>query len=283
MTEDLTVAVVTPSFNQGVFVESTLRSVLDQAYQGLEYVVVDGGSTDGSADAIRRYAKDLAYWVSEPDHGHADALNKGFAHTTGDVMCWINSSDLHFPWTLQTVAEIFSQLPEVEWITGISTEFGASGGPRRVTHGFFNVYDILGGNFRWIQQESVFWRRSLWERAGGALDNSLVCAADFDLWLRFFRLAPLYHVDTILGGFRQHENPLRAVGDGLHEREVQARYSAFAAGFDARDRRRARMVRAVGTGRYQVVARGLHKLGIWPWYRHPRVTFDFTRERWVSL
>ena len=202
------ISVVTPSFNQGEFLEATLRSVITQGYPELEYVVIDGGSTDDSVGIIERYEADLAYWVSEPDQGHAHALNKGFARTTGEIMCWINSSDMYYPWTLETVAEIFSQLPQVDWIMGTSSMFDVSGRPRVVASASgVNVYDVLAGHYRCIQQESVFWRRSLWERAGGRLDQSLTCAADLDLWLRFFRLAPLYHVETLLARLPRARRP----------------------------------------------------------------------------
>ena len=104
--------------------------------------------------------------------------------------------------------------------------------------GFFDVYDFLAGNYRWIQQESVFWRRGLWERAGGGLDDGLKRAADFDLWLRFLRLAPLYHAGTILGGWRVHENALGDASSGVYSREAEELLVAFAAGYDRRALRR---------------------------------------------
>jgi glycosyltransferase involved in cell wall biosynthesis len=282
MTDAPRISVVTPSFNQHDFVEATLRSVVDQAYPNLEYVVVDGGSTDGSVDVIRRYEERLSSWVSEPDNGHAHALNKGFARTTGDIMCWINSSDVHYPWTLETVSRVFTELPHVDWIMGIPSQFDAAGGPRHVSPGpGFNVYDFLAGDYRWIQQESVFWRRSLWERAGGRLDEGLRCAADFDLWLRFFRLAPLCRVQTVLAGFRVHEESLGGSGNGLYERETAELFSRFKAGFDGRMLRRARLVHAIGAGRRKVAGEALNRVGLWPWYRHPRISFDFAEGRWV--
>jgi glycosyltransferase involved in cell wall biosynthesis len=276
-----TVSIVTPSFNQVTFVERTIRSVIDQQYPGLEYVIIDGGSTDGSREIIEQYQQSLSYCVSEPDRGHAHALNKGFARTTGDIMGWINSSDTHYPWTLQTVAEIFTQLPQVAWIMGIPTELGCSDGPLSVSPAHSNVYDILAGDYRRIQQESVFWRRSLWEEAGGALDETLRAAADFDLWLRFFRLADLFHVQTILAGFRVHEDRLANAEEGLHARESAALQAAFAATVDPRTRRRAALVKALGSGRGKIAARALGQTGVWPWYRHPQILFDFDRSGWV--
>lgn len=275
------ICVVTPSFNQREFIESTLSSVLDQAYPGLEYVVIDGGSTDGSVDVIRRHEGGLTFWSSEPDRGHAHAVNKGFARTTAEIMCWVNSSDMHYPWTLETVAQVFTDLPDVDWIIGVPSILGSQGGPKSVGPAFYNKYDFLAGDYRWVQQESVFWRRRLWDRAGGRLDDSLTCAADFDLWLRFLPLSPLCHVETVLGGWRVHDDPLGAQGGGLYERETSMLISRFAAGSDRRARRRGRLVRALASGRRKTAGQALHKYGVWPWYRHPRVLFDFERERWV--
>ena len=276
------IAVVTPSFNQGEYIEATLRSVVSQGYEALEYVVVDGGSTDGSVDTIQRYECDLASWVSEPDNGHAHALNKGFAKTTGEIMCWINSSDLHYPWTLRTVAQVFSELPQVEWLMGVPTTLDERGDLKHVMTGASNAYDILAGNYHVIQQESVFWRRSLWERSGGRLNENLERAADFDLWLRFLRLAPLYHAQTILGGFRVHGDALGQEGGREYERESEAVFARFVAEQDRRTLWRARLVRAIGPGRRKIVGETLHRVGIWPWYRHPRVEFDFATGRWTT-
>src|SRR5215204_5758135 len=107
------ISIVTPSYNQAEFIEETILSVINQNYPNLEYIVIDGGSTDGSVEIIKKYEQYFSYWVSEPDKGHADALNKGFAKATGEVMAWINSDDKYFPWTFATVAEVYSQFPEV--------------------------------------------------------------------------------------------------------------------------------------------------------------------------
>ncbi len=277
------ISVVTPSFNQADYLEATLRSVITQRYPELEYVVVDGGSRDGSVDIIERYAAHLTFWTSEADGGHADALNKGFAKTTGEIMCWINSSDMQYPWTLHTVAEIFSQLPQVDWIAGVPSLFDAAGRPRAVAFPRrLNIYDVLAGDYRWIQQESVFWRRRLWERAGGRVDAELTCASDFELWLRFFRSARLYSVSTVLAGYRIHDDRLGEAGDGLYEREAKQAHSRFVVTCRRSTLARARLISLVGRGRRRLLSEGLAKLGLLPWYRHPSINYDFDHLKWVA-
>ncbi|MGH7443872.1 MAG: glycosyltransferase family 2 protein [Longimicrobiales bacterium] len=200
------ISVVTPSLNQSAFVDHTLRSVLDQGYENLEYVVVDGGSTDGSREIIERHADRLAWWTSEPDGGHAAALNKGFARTTGEIMAWLNSDDTYLPWTFQVVAEVFSAFPQVNWIAGTGSSWDRHGRLIGTTAYRKNIHDYLLNDFAWIQQESVFWRRDLWDRAGGAINEDYDLAVDGELWSRFFLHDRLYHLDCVIGGFRHHDS-----------------------------------------------------------------------------
>jgi hypothetical protein len=209
------ISIVTPSFNQGAFLEETMRSVLDQNYPDLEYVVIDGGSSDNSVEVIKKYADRLTFWSSEKDNGHFDGLNKGFARTTGEVMAWINSDDKYCPWCLSVVGEIFGKFPQVEWLTTrYPIHWDAQGRAIRCKEltGFTKRSYLAGEHLPrpganstpFIQQESTFWRRSLWGKAGGRCDASIGIAGDFELWARFFEHAPLYTVTTPLGGFRTH-------------------------------------------------------------------------------
>lgn len=208
------ITLVTPVRNSAAYIEQTIRSVLSQGYPNLEYFIVDGGSTDGTIEIIQKYEKELAGWISEPDRGMYDALNKGFARSTGEVMGWISATDMLHVGGLKVAAGVFRDLASVEWITGYSTVFTeegmtvyvgachdlrfAKGLPRWSRHRF-----LAGANHS-IQQESTFWRRSLWEKAGGRVDDSRRIASDFELWVRFFRHAQLYTVDALIGGFRVH-------------------------------------------------------------------------------
>jgi glycosyltransferase involved in cell wall biosynthesis len=199
------IALVTPVRNSGAYIEQTILSVVSQNYPNLDYFIVDGGSTDNTVEIIRKYEKHISGWVSEPDQGMYDALNKGFARTTGEVMGWISATDKFHTGGLFVVGGVFRDLPQVEWITGRPTSFNEEGVTALIEPlKRWSRYRFLAGANRYIQQESTFWRRSLWEKAGGYIDATRRMASDFELWVRFFRHAQLHSVDALIAGFRVH-------------------------------------------------------------------------------
>ncbi|GET38744.1 glycosyltransferase family 2 protein [Microseira wollei] len=210
------ISVITPSFNQANFLEATIKSVLSQEYPNLEYIIIDGGSTDGSLEIIKKYDKYLHYWCSEPDQGQYDAINKGFARATGEILAWINSDDMYYPWAFKTVSSIMSAFPQIEWLTtlypGAWDYHGFFKGLRSIPgyskEAFLDgCYLPSGGKaFGWIQQESTFWKRSLWEKVGGHIRTEYSLAGDFDLWARFFFHADLYGTKSPISGFRRQFN-----------------------------------------------------------------------------
>jgi glycosyltransferase involved in cell wall biosynthesis len=209
------IALVTPVRNSAKYIEQTIRSVLAQGYPNLDYFVVDGGSTDGTVEIIRKYEKEISGWISEPDKGMYDAINKGFARTSGEIMGWISATDMLHIGGLSVVGSVFGTFSEVEWIMGRPTTFNGGGMTVEVLgHTRWSRYRFLTDANVFIQQESTFWRRSLWEKAGGYADASRRLASDFELWVRFFRHAKLYPVDALIGGYRVHEASL-----GLEEME----------------------------------------------------------------
>ncbi|MEO8149862.1 MAG: glycosyltransferase family 2 protein [Bacteroidia bacterium] len=197
------ISIVTTSFNQGIYLEETILSVISQGYPNLEYIIIDGGSTDNSIEIIKKYESKLAYWVSEKDNGMYHGLQKGFEKSTGEIMAWINSDDRYHTKSFFVVGEIFSNFPQVQWLQGLPSLIDEAG---RIVSTFdfrrWSKYEFLIGEYKWIQQESCFWRRALWEKAGGKLNTTLLYAGDFDLWLNFFSHAELYCVNTIIGAFR---------------------------------------------------------------------------------
>lgn len=213
------ISIITPSFNQGCFIESCIDSILSQHYPNLEYIIIDGGSTDNSIEIIKKYESYIHYWCSEPDRGQYDAINKGFAHSTGEIMAWLNSDDLYYPWTFKTVGSIFSELPQVEWLTtltqgawdwdGFCIGFSPVPGYSREAFldGCYLPWNKWGkGGIAWMSQESTFWKRSLWEKVGSCILSEFQLAGDFDLWSRFYRYADLYATSSPLAGFRTQKN-----------------------------------------------------------------------------
>jgi glycosyltransferase involved in cell wall biosynthesis len=205
------ISIVTPSYNSVNLIGQTMQSILGQQYPDLEYLVIDGGSRDGTQEIIRSRAGELAYWCSEPDTGQYDAINKGFSRATGEVLGWLNSDDMLLPRALLLVGEIFARFEQVEWISSRRPGlWDADGNLIRLdlTPGFSKMA-FLDGLYLpgtaptgfWIQQESTFWRRSLWNKVGGRVP-AYSLAGDFALWAQFYRHADLYAVDYPIGGFR---------------------------------------------------------------------------------
>ena len=201
----LSISIITPSYNQASFLDETMRSVLDQRYPNLEYFVIDGGSTDHSADVIRRYADRLAYWVSERDKGQTDALNKGFTRATGDVVGYLNSDDLLEPGALAIVARAFED-PDVQWFGGGCAYIDENGVEltRYTPKPPSRPGDFFRSGAQRIWQPSTFWRRSLFDRIG-LPDPSLHYIMDFEFWLRLsVNRIRMRTTDAPLSRFRVH-------------------------------------------------------------------------------
>ncbi|MEO1296699.1 MAG: glycosyltransferase family 2 protein [Cyanobacteria bacterium J06636_16] len=212
------ISLVTPSFNQARFLEETLSSVFSQNYPNLEYIVMDGGSTDGSVDILKRYENKLTYWVSEPDDGQTDALIRGFAKATGEILGWLCSDDILEPNSLHEVSKFFLENPHANVVYGDSLWIDPEGNliKSRKEHAFSRAVLLYEHNF--IPQPSTFWKSHLYEKTGG-LNPDFNVAMDADLWLRFSEVTPIHHVQKCWSRMRIY--PEQKTYRLLEQREVE--------------------------------------------------------------
>jgi len=217
-----TISIVTPSYNQGHFVERTLYSVVSQSYPALQYVVQDGGSTDDTVEILRRYEGSLTAWTSERDGGQADAINRGFAKTSGEIMAYLNSDDLFLPGSLAFVARYFAEHPGVDVL--YSHRLIIDGDDHHVGSWILPPHDSDELTFvDYVPQETLFWRRRIWEAAGGQIDASMHFALDWDLLLRMRAAgATMVRLPRFLGAFRAHDEQKTQTLEDLYLSEAAA-------------------------------------------------------------
>lgn len=199
------VSIITPSFNQAQFLEQTIQSVLGQDYPQIEYIIVDGGSTDGSVGMIKKYEGRLAWWVSEQDQGQTDAINKGFAHSKGEVLAWINSDDTYNPRAVGQAVKYLMENPDVAMVYADCNFINEAG----QVIGKFNSkqtdYRRLREGYVHIPQQTMFFRAKYWQELG-PLDPSFYFAMDYDLWTRIASKAPIkYLAGQTWANFRIHD------------------------------------------------------------------------------
>lgn len=196
------VSIITPSYNQAAYLEYTIQSVLSQDYAAIEYILVDGGSTDGSLDIVRKYAHKFAWWVSEPDRGQAEAINKGLMRSSGEVVAWLNSDDLYLPGAVSGAVEALQRNPRAGMVYGDAVTIDPSGCPIKVLRfPDWGLEQLMG--FRIICQPAVFMRRSALEQAG-FLDTSYQYMLDHHLWLRIAEISAIAHIPQMWAAARHH-------------------------------------------------------------------------------
>ena len=206
-------SIVTPSFEQGRFLARTLYSVISQRYPDLEYVVQDGASTDGTREVLKRFGPLLTRWTSEPDEGQADAINRGFAYTSGEIMGWLNSDDLLLPGSLVYVARYFTEHPEVEVVYGHRVLIDET--DNQIGAWTLPAHDDLALTLAdYVPQETLFWRRRVWDAAGARGDPSFRYALDWELLLRFREAgAKMVRLPRYIGAFRVHDQQKSTAAD----------------------------------------------------------------------
>ena len=260
------ISIVTPSYNQARFLEQSMRSILDQGYPNLEYIVMDGGSTDGSAEIIHRYAERLAYWVSAPDGGQADAIRQGFARATGEILGWVNSDDLLLPGSLEHVASRFCRHPEADFLAGGYVSIDQGG---QVTWCHWPVTPtferlLLVGFY--LGQPACFSTRRVYDRVGG-VDSSFHFCMDVDLFLRILRQGKAISTARLLACFRSHPTSKSARLQEVHQAEKTKINEHW--NHDTLERARGRQVYLYWRFR-MVLRRGPQLLRLWARYGHLR-------------
>ena len=213
MVNEPLVSIVTPSYNQAEFLPKTIESALNQDYSLIEYIVVDGGSTDGSVDIIKEYQNQLSWWVSEQDQGQTDAINKGFDQATGDIYAWLNSDDILKPWAVSQAVEFFRINPDVGLVYGDLHYINKDD----AFLGKFNAkqtdYRKLKRGAVYIPQPAAFWRADLWKEVG-PLDPDLYFAMDYDLWVKIAEITEIrYYQGHHWADFRVHDDSKTITAD----------------------------------------------------------------------
>lgn len=206
------VSIITPSYNQSRFLEETIQSVLSQDYPQIEYLIVDGGSSDGTIDILKKYEGRLAGWVSERDQGQTDAINKGFARATGDIFAWINSDDTYQPGAVSAAVAFLQQHSGVGMVYADCNYINESG---EITGKFRAAQTnerLLRRGYTHIPQQTMFFRADLWKQVG-PLDPSFYFAMDYDLWTRIARRTEIRYIPQTWANFRLHTSGKSIVAD----------------------------------------------------------------------
>ncbi len=198
------VSIITPSFNQARYLEATIQSVLEQDYPRIEYIIVDGGSTDGSVDVIKKYAGRLAWWVSEQDKGQTDAINKGFTRASGEILAWLNSDDTYNPGAVSAAVKYLTENPNVAMVYADCNYINEQGGVIGKFNSAQTDHRRLREGYVHIPQQTMFFRANYWKELG-PLDPSFYFAMDYDLWTRIAARAPIkYLAGQTWANFRIH-------------------------------------------------------------------------------
>jgi glycosyltransferase involved in cell wall biosynthesis len=222
----LKISIITPSYNQGQYLEETIQSVLDQGYPDLEYIIMDGGSTDHSVEIIKKYESRLQHWESGPDGGQADAINKGFRLATGDILAWINSDDYYRPGTLKEVAELFEP-DDLKIVFGECALYKEKTGRVKSSKVFKHAQSHKIEYSDYIIQPSSFWTRKTWELVG-ELNLKLNYSFDWEWFIRAQRAGAQFQpVNKILSVYRYHEQHKTGTGGGKRELELAGIYEQY--------------------------------------------------------
>jgi glycosyltransferase involved in cell wall biosynthesis len=206
------VSIVTPSYNQARFIEDTVQSVISQDYPHIEYLIVDGGSTDNTVELIRKYESKLAWWISERDMGQTDAINKGFARATGGILAWINSDDTYEPGAVSAAVKYLQEHPDIGMVYGDCNYIDEDGKVIGRFNSMQTSYHLIRQGYNHIPQQTMFFRADLWRQVG-PLDPSFHFAMDYDLWTRISARTEIKYVPQTWANFRLHDSGKTILAD----------------------------------------------------------------------
>jgi len=199
-----------PVYNGEKYIEYAIKSVINQSYKNIQFILVDGGSTDGTMEIVNKYTEFFETIISEKDKGMYDAINKGFSHSDGELMLWLNSDDYLFENAIETAVMVMKKHPSIKWMKGRNAFLDQNNTIRKIAC-FKSYYKSLLklGLYRTnglgsVMQETTFWHRDLYEKAGNHINTNYKVASDYELWVRFAKFETLYSLNTLLGAFRQH-------------------------------------------------------------------------------
>ena len=214
------VSVITPSYNQGSFIERTILSVISQNYPNLEYIICDGGSTDETINIIKKYDDKITWWISEKDKGQTDAINKGMKRATGDIVCWINSDDILLPRALCYVANFFRNNPDCDFANGYSIEIDKEDRILKFTHIILNKFFFRKGCYN-IAQQGMFWKRGLFDKIG-YLDENFHAKMDVEWLIRVHESnAKIKLINKNLGAIRVYDETKTSLGGKIWEEDAE--------------------------------------------------------------
>jgi glycosyltransferase involved in cell wall biosynthesis len=253
------ISIVTPSFNQAQFLERTICSVLDQGYSNLEYIIIDGGSTDGSVEIIRKYASRLAYWVSEHDRGQSHAINKGLQRATGEWVGWQNSDDIFYPGAFASLAQEAARKPHIDLIIGNMNLVDAGDMVLRDLKYVYPTYRSILAEGMMLTNQAAFWRRRVHDEIG-FLNESLHYGFDYEWFLRLLQMKRATHVNETWGGLRLHESTKTSNMQQLFDSEYgQILQGRQVSSVTKRAYQLRRLILLLGQGHVKYVLRGIVK------------------------
>jgi len=281
------ITMVTPALSSDLWLEATLRSVVYQDYPHLEYIVIEDGASAERRRILEKYQSQLSWQTCPPGTELCAALNMAFLKSSGEILGWLEPGEMLHTNGLAVIGGVFRALPDVQWITGRPFNFTPSGMPTGIKHleRWSRIRFLAGGN-KYIHRETTFWRRGLWERAGGALATEYGVAGEFDLFMRFFRHARLYSVDALIGGYRTHPGNHSATGthrqynqicDEIADRELSGVSGAYGAKLFRRLTRIVEQIPRMRRWWHKTALQSLYRCPGWDW--HPRIVSR--RDKWV--